>query len=279
MIDRIWETAIKERYFKKKAILVLGPRQVGKTTLLKKAIQGLDGTLWLNADTIEVRQLLEKPSAARFRSIIGKNRIVVIDEAQQIADIGLKLKIMVDEMPGVQFLATGSAAFDLANSTKEPLTGRKYEFQLYPLSFQEMAAHHGLFNEIQALGTRMVFGYYPDVVVNQGDEKEILGLLADSYLYKDILIWNRIKKADKIVTLLRALAYQIGNQVSYNELGRLCGLDSETVEKYIILLEKAFVIYRLGSFSRNLRTELRKSRKIYFVDNGVRNAVIGNYNP
>ena len=150
---------------------------------------------------------------------------------------------------------------------------------MYPMSFEEMVGHHNLLDETSLLKHRMVYGYYPDVVVNQGEEKDILKLLADSYLFKDILIWNKIKKSDKIIKLLQALAFQMGNQVSYNELGKIVGLNSETVESYIQLLEKSFIIYRLGTFSRNLRTELKKTRKIYFTDNGIRNAVIGNYNP
>jgi len=169
--------------------------------------------------------------------------------------------------------------FDLSNELNEPLTGRKFEYQMYPISFEEMVGQHGLLEELNLLKHRMVYGYYPDVVVNQGEEKDLLKLLADSYLFKDILIWNKIKKSDKIIKLLQALAFQIGNQVSYNELGRIVGLNSETVESYIQLLEKSFIIYRLGTFSRNLRSELKKKRKIYFVDNGIRNAVIGNYAP
>ncbi len=253
-------------------------RQIGKTTLLKSIVANLNDTLWLNADNFEVQTLFETPSSSRFKAIVKNYKVVVIDEAQSIKDIGLKLKIIADELKEVQLVATGSSAFDLANELNEPLTGRKFEFQMYPISFEEMVDHHGLLEELSLLKHRMVYGYYPDVVVNQGDEKNILKLLADSYLFKDILIWNKIKKSDKIIKLLQALAFQMGNQVSYNELGKIVGLNSETVESYIQLLEKSFIIYRLGTFSRNLRTELKKTRKIYFIDNGIRNAVIGNYN-
>lgn len=278
MINRILEEIIKNRFFKGKAIILLGPRQVGKTTLLKKIADNLKDTLWLNADNFEVQTLFETPSSSRFKAITKSYKVVIIDEAQRIKNIGLKLKIIIDELKGVQLIATGSSAFDLSNALNEPLTGRKFEYQMYPLSFQEMTEHHGLLEELNFLKHRMVYGYYPDVVVNQGEEKEILKLLADSYLFKDILIWNKIKKSDKIIKLLQALAFQMGNQVSYNELGKIVGLNSETVESYIQLLEKSFIIYRLGTFSRNLRTELKKTRKIYFIDNGIRNAVIGNYN-
>lgn len=278
MVVRILAKNLIFKFFKGKTIVLLGPRQVGKTTLLKSIVAELKDTLWLNADNFEVQNLFEVPSSVRFKAIIKNHKVVVIDEAQSIKDIGLKLKIIADELKDVQLIATGSSAFDLANELNEPLTGRKFEFQMYPISFEEMVNHHGLFEELNQLKHRMVFGYYPDVVVNQSEETEILKLLADSYLFKDILIWNRIKKSDKIKKLLQALAFQIGNQVSYNELGRMVGLNSETVESYVLLLEKSFVIYRLGTFSRNLRTELKKTRKIYFVDNGIRNAVIGNYN-
>jgi len=279
MIDRILEESIKSKLFKGKAIVLLGPRQVGKTTLLKNIATNLKNPLWLNADNFEVQTLFETPSSSRFKAIIKNHNVVIIDEAQSIKDIGLKLKIITDELKDVQLIATGSSAFDLSNDLNEPLTGRKFEYQMYPMSFEEMVGHHNLLDEISLLKHRMVYGYYPDVVVNQGEEKDILKLLADSYLFKDILIWNKIKKSDKIIKLLQALAFQMGNQVSYNELGKIVGLNSETVESYIQLLEKSFIIYRLGTFSRNLRTELKKTRKIYFVDNGIRNAVIGNYNP
>jgi len=279
MIARILEKNIKTKFFKGKAIILLGPRQVGKTTLLKKMATNLKDTLWLNADNFEVQTLFETPSSSRFKAIIKKHKVLIIDEAQNIKDIGLKLKIITDELKEVQLIATGSSAFDLSNELNEPLTGRKFEYQMYPISFEEMAAYHGFLEELSLLKHRIVYGYYPDVVVNQGEEKDILKLLADSYLFKDILIWNKIKKSDKIIKLLQALAFQIGNQVSYNELGKIVGLNSETVESYIELLEKSFIIYRLGTFSRNLRTELKKTRKIYFTDNGIRNAVIGNYNP
>jgi predicted AAA+ superfamily ATPase len=161
----------------------------------------------------------------------------------------------------------------------EPLTGRKFEYRLFPLSFSEMVNHHGLMDELNMLRHRMVYGYYPDVVVNKGDEEDRLKLIADAYLFKDILIWNKIKKSDRLIKLLQLLAYQVGSEVSYYELGKGAGLNNETVENYIQLLEKSYVIFRLGSFSRNLRSELKKSKKIYFVDNGIRNAIIGNLKP
>lgn len=279
MINRVLEKTIQADFFKGKAILILGTRQVGKTTLLKKIAKNKKNTFWLNADNIEVQSLFKNASSSRLKSIIKNNKIVIIDEAQSIVNICLKLKIIIDELKVVQLIATGSSAFDLANELNEPLTGRKFEYLLFPLSFEEMVNHHGLHTELNLLPHRLVYGYYPDVVVNQNDENFFLKLLADSYFFKDILIWNKIKKSDKIIQLLQALAFQVGNQVSYNNVGNLIGLDSETVERYIILLEKSFIIYRLSSFSRNLRSELKKSRKIYFFDNGIRNALISNYAP
>lgn len=278
MLPRLLESTIIEKLFKNKAIILLGPRQVGKTTLLKKITESLDDVLWLNADNFEVQTLFELPSSSRFKSIIGSHKIVIIDEAQRIADVGLKLKIITDEIPEVQLIATGSSSFDIANELNEPLTGRKFEYRLFPVSFEEMTRHHGLQDELNMLKHRMVFGYYPDIIINKGNESELLKLLTDSYLFKDLLIWGKIKKSNKLVRLLQALAFQVGNEVSYHELGQTVGLNNETVESYIDLLEKSFIIYRIGSFSRNLRTELKKSKKIYFVDNGVRNAVIGNLN-
>ena len=277
MVSRLLEKNIKDNFFKGKAIIILGARQVGKTTLLKKIANNIENVLWLNADTFEVQTLLEKASSKRFMSIIKNNKIVIIDEAQRIKNIGLKLKIITDEFEDVQLIVTGSSSFDLSNEINEPLTGRKFEYKLFPFSFEEMVKHHGLFDELNFLEQRMIYGYYPDVVVSKDNKDDILKLLADSYLFKDILIWNKIKKSDKIIKLLQALAFQIGNQVSYNELGRIVGLNSETVESYVQLLEKSFIIFRLGTFSRNLRSELKKTRKIYFCDNGIRNAVINNF--
>lgn len=280
MILRSLEILVKKQFFKNKAIIVIGPRQVGKTTLLKKIANTLQKEmLWLNADTFEVQTLFDDYSLPRLKAIFKNQKIVFIDEAQNVKNIGLKLKIIIDEISDVQLVVTGSSSFELTNELNEPLTGRKFEHTMYPISFEEMVQHHGLLEELNQLENRLVFGYYPDVVVQKEDEKQVLNLLANSYLFKDILIWNRIKKSEKLVKLLQAIAFQIGNQVSYNELSKTIGLDSETVEKYIQLLEQSFVIFRLHSFSRNLRGELKKSKKIYFFDVGIRNAIIANYTP
>jgi predicted AAA+ superfamily ATPase len=263
-----------------RAIVLLGARRTGKTTLLKELVRARTvpgDTLWLNADEADVQALFEHISAARLRHIFGTRRTIVIDEAQRIRDIGLKLKLITDDMPEVQLIATGSSSFSLANQINESLTGRKWEFFLYPLSFAEMVNHLGLLEEKRILPHRLIYGYYPEVVSNPGEEREILRELSSSYLYRDVLMWEGIKKPDKLVKLLQALALQIGSQVSYTELGQLCGLDVKTVEKYILLLEQCFVIFRLGSFSRNMRNELKFSKKIYFYDNGIRNSVIADF--
>ena len=246
MIQRSLEQVILSKLFLKKAILLMGPRQVGKTTLLQKIFQNNPDLFWLNGDELDVQNLFSTFSATRFKAILGSKKIVVIDEAQRIDSIGLRLKLIIDTIDGIQLIATGSSSFELANKVNEPLTGRKWEYKMYPISFSEMVTYHGLLEEKRMLPHRLVYGYYPDVVSNQGNEKEILKQLSDSYLYKDVLLWEQIQKPDKLIRLLQAIALQLGSQVSYHELGQICGLDSKTVEKYINVLEQTFVIFRLG---------------------------------
>jgi predicted AAA+ superfamily ATPase len=255
----------------------MGARQVGKTTLLDAMFPASDRVLRLNADEPDVPAMFENISSDRLRHIIGGKDTIVIDEAQRIENIGLKLKLITDQMKDVNVVATGSSSFELANKVNEPLTGRKTELHMFPVSFGEMVDHHGLLEERRLLSHRLVYGMYPEVITEPGNEKDILRSLSDSYLYKDIFAWGQIKKSDKLVKLLRALAFQVGSQVSYPELGQICGLDAKTVEKYIVLLEQAYIIFRLHAFSRNLRNELSRSRKVYFYDNGIRNAVIANF--
>ncbi len=278
MIERAITNAFKEKLHKGKAILLFGARQVGKTTLLKHLFQG-QSVLWLNGDEPDVRILLSDITSARLSSLIGEHQLLVIDEAQRIPNIGLTLKLVVDNIPEVQVVATGSAALDLANKSQEPLTGRKWIFNLYPFSFQELVKSHGCLDESRQLNHRLVFGTYPEVFNSPGKEKDVLRLLSESYIYKDILMIEGVSKPEKLVKLLQALAYQVGSEVSYNELGRTVGLDNQTVEKYIDILEKAFIIFKLKSLNRNLRKELKLGRKIYFYDNGIRNAVIGQFAP
>lgn len=277
MIKRILEETLRQHFGKGKALIVLGARQVGKTTILRSLFDDNDSVLWLNGDDQDVRTRLLSLSSTTLNHIIGNRKVVVIDEAQRVSDIGLVLKIIVDNMPGVQVVATGSSSFDLANLTNEPLTGRKFEYKLFPLSFKELADHNGLLEEMRLLPHRLVYGSYPDVVNNPTEERLVLNELADSYLYKDILSFDKIKKSDKLVKLLQSIAFQIGSEVSYNELAQNCGIDAKTVESYIQLLEKSYIIFRLGSYSRNLRNELKFSRKIYFWDCGIRNSLIGNF--
>ena len=277
MIERILEKQILAKINTNKAIILLGSRQVGKTTLLKSLFENSSETIWLNADEPDIQAIFANISSKRFEAIIVNKKMIIIDEAQRIPDIGLKMKLITDQLPSIQLIATGSSAFELSNKLNEPLTGRKWEFKMYPISFQEMVNHHGLLNEIRLLPHRLVYGFYPDVVNHPGNEKEILKQLSDSYLYKDLLMMDQIKKPSALVKLLQALALQIGSQVSYHELAQICGLDGKTVEKYMMLLEQSYIIFRLASFSRNQRNELKKSRKVYFFDNGIRNALIANF--
>ena len=278
MIRRLVEKKIMNALNKKKAVIIMGARQTGKTTFLHQLFDDKNNVLWLSGEDADVQSVLENITSTRWRAIIGQNKTLIIDEAQYIENIGVKLKLITDQLPDIQVVATGSSSFDLANKINEPLTGRKREIMLFPISFAEMYNHHGLLDERRLLPHRLVFGCYPEVITNVGNEKEILKELINSYLYRDVLNWERIRKPDKIVKLLQALAFQVGQLVSYNELGQICGLDSKTVEQYIILLEQSYIIFRLSAFSRNLRNELKNSRKIYFYDNGIRNALISNFN-
>lgn len=280
MITRKIESLIEKRLFKGKAILLFGPRQVGKTTIIREILsKGNYNYLFLNGDESDIREVLENTSSTKLSLLFGNHKIVFIDEAQRIKGIGLTLKIITDILKDVQVIATGSSALDLASETKEPLTGRKYEYQLHPLSFQEMVNHHGIIEEKRLLEQRLIFGYYPEIASNPTDAVENLKLLANSYLYKDLLLLDFIKKHDILEKILQALALQVGSEVSINEISLLVSADFHTVSKYIDLLEKAFVIFTLPAYSRNIRNEIKKGKKIYFYDNGIRNAIIRNFNP
>ena len=278
-ITRFLETEIPRKLTDNKAIIIYGARQVGKTTLLKQILRDNDSVLWLYGDQIQTQSLFANLSVPNIKPLIGNKKIVIIDEAQMVKDIGIKLKMFTDYIDDIKVIATGSSSFALANKINEPLTGRKWEYHLLPLSFREVANMSSVFEELGHLETRLIYGYYPEIVTHPGEEKERLLELVTSYLYKDVLIWENLQKADKITKLLQALAFQAGSQVSYSEIGSIVGLDSKTVEKYIDLLEKAFIIYRLTSYSGNLRNELKASKKIFFYDNGVRNALISAFNP
>jgi predicted AAA+ superfamily ATPase len=277
MIARFLQKNIEEKMFKGKVITLLGARQTGKTTLLKLISKNYSNTIWLNADEYDIQEKFKNPTSTGLKALIGNAELVIIDEAQKISGIGLALKLLIDNYPSIQIVATGSSAFELSNILNEPLTGRKFEFQLYPIATSELNMHHSELIENRMLTHRLIFGYYPDVINNEGNEIDVLKLLADSYLFRDVLMLDNIKKPEKLIKLIKALAFQVGNEVSYNEIGNLIGLDSKTVESYIQILEKSFVIYKLSSFSRNHRNELKNGKKIYFYDNGIRNALISNF--
>ncbi len=280
MINRIIEQEIAKRFFSKKAIIVTGPRQSGKTTLILKLIEPYKReTLIVNGDDPVTEQLFGRPNTEQLRQIIGKNKILFIDEAQRIPNIGLTSKLIVDNFKEVQLILSGSSSFELMNRTQEPLTGRKWTFSLWPVNWQEWQEYTGYLKAEQDLENRLIFGLYPEVLMNLSDQQAILQELTDSYLYKDILIYGNIQKPDMIQKLVQALAWQIGSEVSYAELSQMVGLDAKTVSNYIDVLEKAFILFRLPAFSRNLRNEIKTNRKIYFYDNGVRNAVVGQFLP
>jgi len=277
-IKRLQKNTITAKLFKNKAIILIGPRQTGKTTLLKKLIQNKEKqSLWLNCDEPDVRKLLEDSTSTQLKTIFQNKKIIVIDEAQRVKNIGITIKLVIDNYKDIQIILTGSSALELSNSINEPLTGRKFEYFLYPISFAEMVNHTSFIEERRLLEHRLIYGYYPEIITEIGNEKEILALLSDSYLYKDIFTYEQIKKPAILEKLLQALALQVGNEVKYQELSRLLSVDFSTIERYIDLLEKACIIFKLTSLSRNVRNEIKKGRKIYFYDNGIRNSIIRNY--
>ncbi len=278
LIRRDIEAAIELSLSKGKIIIIYGPRQTGKTTLVKMVLEKYpEGSLYLNCDEIDIREKLTAKTSTELKAYFSGNKLVIIDEAQRVENIGLTLKLIADNIPDLRVIATGSSSFELSDKIKEPLTGRKIEFHLYPFSIHEMLQLNDQFEMPRLLERRMIYGMYPEVVIKE--DPDVLGQLADSYLYKDILIYQNIKKHDVLLHLLQALALQIGNEVSYNELATEVGIDKKTVENYLNILEQAFIIFKLMPFSRNLRNELKKMRKIYFYDTGVRNALINNFNP
>lgn len=280
MIKRSLQTVISEKINRGKAIVLIGARQVGKSTLFEHLTSNLSvPVLTINCDDPTVRETLTNISATELRLLIGDNKVIMIDEAQRVSDIGLVAKRIVDNYDGVKLLITGSSTLGIRNSINEPLTGRKYEYTMYPISTAELYETEGLISVKQSLESRLIYGSYPDVITHPEDAKDILINLSDSYLYKDILEMESVRKPEILRKLLIALALQIGSEVSYNELALTIGCDPKTVEKYIDLLEKCFVIFRVGALSRNLRNELKKSKKIYFFDIGIRNAIIGNFSP
>lgn len=278
MIERLLKIQIKNKLYRGKAVIVVGPRQVGKTTLLRMLASDTDRSVLVwNCDEPDVRQKLNEPTSTELGAETSGADLILIDEAQRVPNIGVTLKLLIDHFPEKQVVVTGSSAIELSNSINEPLTGRKYEYTMYPFSAEELIGNHGTVEERRMLERRLVYGSYPEVVNHLGEERETLTNLVSSYLYKDIFSFQDVRKPEIIEQLLQALALQLGSEVSFNELGRLLGLTSITVQRYIDLLEKSYVLFHLRSFSRNARAELKKSRKIYFYDNGVRNAMIGDY--
>ena len=280
MVERLLKEQINKRLYRGKVIIVVGPRQVGKTTLLRMLVEGIGRKVLLwNCDEPDVRQRLSEPTSTELGAATANADLILIDEAQRVKNIGITLKLLVDNYPDKQVVVTGSSAIELSNSINEPLTGRKYEYVMFPFSAEELIREFGATEERRMLERRLIYGSYPEVVNHQGDEREILSNLVSSYLYKDIFSFQDVRKPEIIEQLLQAIALQVGSEVSFNELGRLLGLTSITVQRYIDLLEKSYVLFHLRSLSRNVRTELKKSRKIYFYDNGVRNALSGDYKP
>ncbi|MFJ1377214.1 MULTISPECIES: ATP-binding protein [Flavobacteriales] len=276
MINREFTHILQQKLRKGKVILLVGPRQVGKTTLINELLKDKN-YLFLNGDDTSVVELISEANTEVLRNIIGNYKYVFIDEAQRIPNIGLKLKIIADQMKEVQVLVSGSSALDINNMTQEPLTGRKLEYHLFPISWKEFQDDVGYLKAEQQLEIRLLYGMYPDVINHFGEEKEILENLVSSYLYKDILSLANIRKPEVLEKILRALAFQVGSEVSYNEIAQLVSVDKNTVSHYIDLLEKCFVIFSLHSFSTNLRNEIKTNRKIYFYDNGVRNMILGDF--
>ena len=278
MYLRILENIIETKINSGKAIIVVGARQVGKTTLIKKILNGKKYLFW-DADDPTVRNLLTNPNTEQIRTLIADNKIIFIDEAQRINGIGITLKIITDQFKSVQLFISGSSSFDLGNKLNEPLTGRKWEYELFPISWEEYEKKIGFLKSEQQIENRLLYGFYPEVLNNSGNERETLKNLINSYLYRDIISFSEIRKPEVLEKLLQALALQMGSEVYYNELSQTVSIDKITVQKYIEILEKGYIIFRLNSFSRNIRSEIKRNRKIYFYDNGIRNMILGNFSP
>lgn len=281
VIHRKIQDRIEGRLQPGKVIILAGARRTGKTVLLKEIMKKLDGPfLYLNGEDYTTGLKLQQKGLDEYKNLIGANKYLVIDEAQKIENIGQILKLMIDEIEGLHIIITGSSALDISSSTGEPLTGRKYTFQLHPIAQCELAASENAIETESLLENRLIYGSYPEVLsIKDNQQKtEYLGELINSYLLKDILILDNIKNSAKLVNILRLLAFQIGKEVSVNELAKNVGLNKLTVERYLDLLTKVFVIYRIEGYSRNLRKEISKSPRYYFWDNGIRNALVANFN-
>ena len=265
-----------------KVIVIYGPRRCGKTTLLNKYLEGIsEKYLFVSGEDLTVQNYLSSQSIQKLREFVGGNELIVIDEAQRTEKIGINLKLIVDHIKNIKVIATGSSSFDLARDVGEPLTGRKFVLKLFPLAQMELSRIEQRFETDANLESRLIYGSYPEIVITNDNKQRELYLreIISSYLYKDILELEGIRHSNKLIRLLQLLAFQIGKEVSYNELGTQLGMSKNTVERYLDLLEKVFVVYKLSGFSRNLRKEVSKNHRYYFYDNGIRNAIIGNLNP
>ena len=279
MIKRTLLESINSRLFSGKTILLLGARQVGKTTIMRQIQKSSKNkTIWINADNPDDREILNNLNSTRAVELFTAGNIVIVDEAQRLENSGLVLKIIHDNCEGIQLIATGSSSFDLTDKIKESLTGRKWTYKLFPISFEELEKYTNRMELERSLSTRLIFGSYPEVVTRAGDERAVLQELISDYLFKDVFRLKDLRKPDLLEKLVKALAFQIGNQVSYRELSNMLQADVSTIERYIHLLEEAYIIFRLPSYARNLRNELKRSKKIFFIDNGIRNAIINQFN-
>jgi len=280
IIHRKIQKDIEKALFKGKIVIIYGARQVGKTTLVKEIQKKIpDNSTYFNCDEPDVRQALMNKTSTEIKAFLGSKKLIILDEAQRVKNIGLTLKLIVDNFPQMQIIATGSSSFDLANKIIEPLTGRSREFYLYPFALAELKQTYSKLEINRLLEQRIIFGMYPEIVQSNGNVEILLKNICKNYLYKDILQFDNIKNSEAIEKLLKALALQIGSEVSYNELAGTVGINKKTISNYIQILEQAFIVFRLNPFSRNLRNELKKRRKIYFFDTGIRNALINNLNP
>lgn len=280
-ITREFQKIIRNNLFKGQALILYGARQVGKTTILKEIINDYpDKVEYFNCEEGDVQRGLRQDTSTGLKNFLGNKPIIILDEAQKIAEIGSKLKLLVDTFPKMQIIATGSSSFDLSNHVREPLTGRKKEFLLYPISYTELVNYQGLQITRRELEKYLRFGMYPkSLKMDEKESTKYLSELSTDYLYRDIFNFQDVRSPQKIQDLLELLALQIGQEVSYSELATSLGLSIETIQRYIYLLEQAFVIFRLRAFSRNSRKEVTKTRKIYFYDLGIRNSLIKNHNP
>jgi predicted AAA+ superfamily ATPase len=277
-IQRQIQSQIAAVFFKGKTLVLFGPRQVGKTILVKSLLDSHpEKSAYISCDLPEVQKILREPKLEDLRRFVGDRRLLVLDEAQRVEGIGLALKILHEHFPKTQFLVIGSSSFELGRSVKEPLTGRKREFFLYPIALAELASQHDFTALREMLPRLLRFGSYPEAITS-ADPAEIVRAIADDYLFRDILELENFKSVALLRALLEAVALQLGNEVSTNELSRLVGISRETVERYLDLLERSFIVFRLRALSRNSRKEIAKGRKVYFYDLGIRNALLKNFN-